>query len=231
MNNGFFITGTDTDVGKTLVATGLMRALQARGLRVAGMKPISAGCTRTPQGLRNDDAVQLQQTATDPQPYEIVNPYAFEPAIAPHIAAREAGMTISAAHIAACFARLSARADCVVVEGAGGWAVPLGPDWTVADLAAGLHLPVIVVVRMRLGCLNHALLTVQAVQSAGLPLAGWVANSMDSGMPRLEENVAELATRIAAPLLGTLPYLAEPDTAVVGERLDCGLLRGYFKAR
>jgi len=202
----FFITGTDTGVGKTEIALILMAALQARGLRVAGMKPVAAGCVVTAEGLRNDDAVRLQQHSSMPLAYEMVNPFAFAPAIAPHLAAAQAGVAIDLKHITYCYAALAAQADAVVVEGVGGLLVPLSEQLDLVDLVRALDLPVVLVVGMRLGCLNHALLTGETIRHRGLRFAGWVANSLEPEMDCLAENVFALARRLPAPFLGQLPY-------------------------
>lgn len=212
---GFFVTGTDTEIGKTVVSAALIRALERRGFRTVGMKPVASGAACTPDGLRNDDALCLMRAATVDCAYEDVNPYAFEPPIAPHIAAAETGVAIDFARIETCFARLAAAADCVVVEGVGGFRVPLGPDKTVADLAAALALPVVLVVGMRLGCLNHALLGAEAIMRDGLPCAGWVANELHADMPRLDENVATLEARMPMPLIARVPALANPEAGDV----------------
>jgi dethiobiotin synthetase len=203
---GYFITGTDTGVGKTHVAVALINALKAQGKTVAGMKPVAAGCKTTPQGLRNDDALQLQKASSVDLPYELVNPYAFEPAIAPHIAAQESGIEIHIAHIKECYEQISEKVDTVIVEGAGGWLVPLNDRETMADIVAELHLPIILVVGMRLGCLNHALLTAESVKAHGGTLAGWVANYIDEDMTKTEDNLRSLQSRIGGPLLGNIPF-------------------------
>ena len=170
---GCFITATDTGVGKTRVALGIMAALQAQGLSVAGMKPVASGCERGAQGLRNDDALRLAGQASVVAPYPVVNPYALEPAIAPHIAAGQAGVEINIDTIQACFKRLVANSEFVVVEGIGGWRVPLSGQSYVSDLAVALRLPVVLVVGLRLGCINHAVLTAQTMISDGIP-ADWM---------------------------------------------------------
>ena len=206
---GFFITGTDTEVGKTIVATALVRALVTRGLRVAAMKPVASGSQRTPQGLRNDDALALMAASNIPAPYERVNPYCFEPAISPHIAAEEAGIAIDLAHIRRNFAALAAApADYVIVEGAGGWLAPIGPRTTMKDLANALDLPVVLVVGVRLGCINHALLTKLAIESHGARFAGWIANTLATAMPRLKENLDTLTRMFGEPPLDIVPALA-----------------------
>lgn len=221
---GWFVTGTDTGVGKTLVSLALMHRLQESGLRVAGMKPVASGCARLSQGLRNDDAVQLRAQSDVQLDYAVHNPYAFAPPVAPHIAARQAGITIDADVIVAAAARLSERADCLIVEGAGGWLVPLNDHETLAGLAVRLQLPVILVVAMRLGCLNHALLTARAVEHSGLSLAGWVANCLEPDMEAGQENINSLKSRLSAPLLGILPALSGPDTRQLAH---CLVLPGY----
>lgn len=205
--NGWFITGTDTGVGKTCVSVALMHALRARGKRVLGMKPVAAGCTATPEGLRNEDAEQLRQAASFLVPYEQVNPYAFERAVAPHIAAQRMGVSLDLDYIAATASALAAQADCLVVEGVGGWRVPLTGPLGVNDMAVRLGLPVILVVGLRLGCINHALLTAESIERSGLPLAGWVANLIEPEMEMVAENIRELSVRLPAPLLGLVPYL------------------------
>ncbi len=192
----YFVTGTDTGTGKTLVSSALLHAFAAQGRRVAGFKPVAAGCDADG---RNDDAKALQAASTLPLTYEQVNPYCFVPAIAPHIAATQSGGRIEMARILAAYRELAARADVVVVEGAGGFRVPLNGGQDSADLARELNLPLILVVGMRLGCLNHALLTAEAIAARGLVLAGWVANVLDAQMPALQDNVAALQERMGAP--------------------------------
>ncbi len=215
MTAGVFVTGIDTGVGKTLVGTALVRRLAGAGRRVAAMKPVASGCERTRAGLRNADALALAAASNLAVDYDCINPYAFEPAIAPHLAAREAGVVIDPARILAAFRVLSERADAVVVEGVGGWQVPIGDSATMADVARLLDLPVMLVVGIRLGCINHALLTAQAVRAAGLALAGWVACRVDPACERPDENVAAIGERLGAPLLGDIPWLesASPDAA------------------
>jgi dethiobiotin synthetase len=217
---GCFVTGTDTGVGKTWVSAGLIRALQARGRTTLGMKPVASGCEATAEGLRNEDAVALRAVGSRTVPYELVNPYAFAPPIAPHLAAEQADIEIALARISACFAELSAQSDFVVVEGVGGWMVPLNEREDVADLAAALELPVVLVVGVRLGCLNHALLSAEAIARRGLPLAGWVANLIEPETAFVEENVRTLEARLDAPLLGRIPFADELDPDAVAAALD-----------
>jgi dethiobiotin synthetase len=206
---GFFVTGTDTGIGKTWVACGLLSALQQRGYAVIGMKPVASGCMHTPAGLRNEDALRLQALSSIQLPYEMLNPYAFEPPIAPHIAAREVGQKIAFERIRAIIESLGQGADYLIVEGVGGWRVPLGEEGDVGSLAAVLGFPLILVVGIRLGCINHALLSAEAVQAKGLALAGWIANVIDPATERLAENLQTLREAIVAPCLGVVPFLPQ----------------------
>lgn len=221
-HKGFFVTGTDTGIGKTRIACALLHAFTTRGLRAVGMKPVAAGAEGQPGRLVNDDVSALQAAGNVAAPAGLVNPYCFEPAIAPHLAAAEAGVTIDIEHIRTSCLELSRLADVVVVEGAGGFCVPLGPHFGMADLARELGFPVILVVGMRLGCLNHALLTAAAVESAGLPLRAWVANHVEPDMARADENVAAISERLGAPLLARCAYrVASTPTEVAQElRID-----------
>ena len=221
---GLFITGTDTEVGKTEVALGLMAALKGAGRTVLGMKTVASGCEDTPAGLRSPDATRIAAECSSPVDYALVNPYAFEPAVAPHLAAVLAGELIRFQVIADAFHRMSSHADVTVVEGVGGWRVPLGPDGDVADLAGVLGFPVVLVVGLRLGCINHALLTAESVLRRGLVLGGWVANTVDPSMPLREENISSLRAAIDAPCLGVVPRLETPEPSVVGSFLDVGHL-------
>ena len=205
-NHGYFVTGTDTGVGKTCVSLGLMRTLQQQGHVVVGMKPVASGCRRASSGLVNEDACQLQACASFNLPYQYVNPYAFEDAVAPHLAAQGSGVHIDIAVISDACQQLTAEADRVVVEGIGGWLVPINEKQTMADVALALGLPVVMVVGIRLGCLNQALLTAAAIQRSGLPLAGWVANRIDPACEQPDGNVMALRQRLPAPLLADLSY-------------------------
>jgi dethiobiotin synthase len=207
---GLFVTGTDTGVGKTAIAVALVRGLVAQGVRVAVMKPIASGSEPTSEGLRNDDALKLIAASNVPAAYESINPYCFEPAISPHIAAKEAGIAVDRTQITRRFADLAAASDFVVVEGAGGWLAPISDGETIADLAAALELPVLLVVGLRLGCINHASLTKLAIESRGLPFAGWIANGIDPSLARLAENLQALEKALAQPPLAVVPYLS-PD--------------------
>jgi dethiobiotin synthetase len=204
-----FVTGTDTGVGKTRTAAALCVAYAARDKRVAGMKPVASGCVQTEAGLRNEDAEALLAAMTVRAAYGDVNPYAFEPAIAPHIAAMEAGRPIDFGLLDGCYERLCLQSDVIIVEGAGGWLAPLDATRTFADLAVRWQLDVVLVVGLRLGCLNHALLTAEAIEARGLKLAGWVGNSVDPDFERREANTDTLRSRLAAKCLGIFPYSPE----------------------
>ena len=206
-----YVTGTDTGAGKTVASTALLHALRGHGLRAVGMKPVASGCTREPEGWRNEDALALL-AASDPRPdYGDLNPYALPEPLAPELAAREAGIEVALAPLLAAHARLAATADAVVVEGVGGWMAPFSGDLMQADLARALDLPVVLVVGLRLGCLNHAYATARAIAADGLRLAGWIASEVDPGMARIDDNVALLAARLPAPCWGRLPHA--PDAA------------------
>lgn len=219
----FFVTGTDTGVGKTRIAAGLCAAFVAAGRRVAAMKPVASGCATTAAGLRNDDAMSLLRATNVHASYAEVNPYAFEPAIAPHIAAAEAGRSIDFDLLDRCYERLALQSEVTIVEGAGGWLAPLDATRSFADLAARWRLDIVLVVGMRLGCLNHALLTVESIQRRGLRLAGWVANGIDAGFERAAENRATLATAIAAPCLAAFPHAPRAEMDEIANKLVAAL--------
>lgn len=211
MANSIFITGTDTEIGKTVVTVIIMQNLVARGYRVAGMKPVASGCVWTREGLRSEDAVRLIAAGNVEASYEQVNPYAFEPAIAPHLAAQEAGTEIRLDHIQRPFDALSKKADWVVVEGVGGWRVPLADNFSVADLAGEMGGSVVLVVGIRLGCINHALLSVESIQNQDVHLVAWVANICHADGDRMEDNIATLNELIPVPRLATIPFLHTPS--------------------
>jgi len=215
----YFITGTDTGVGKTWVTLALMKALQDKGKVVVGMKPVASGCTKIDEDLHNDDAVKiLQQSSKRPSQtldYKTVNPYAFEQAVAPHIAAGLAGVKIDIEKIADDFYLLKEGADCVLVEGIGGWCVPLGSEDMLADLVKRLDLQVILIIGLRLGCINHALSTVRAIQADGVNLCGWMTSQLDPDYAFLEETMMTLQARISAPLLGNLPHMEKFDLEIL----------------
>ena len=216
---GIFVTGTDTGVGKTVIACALVRALRDAGARVAVMKPVASGGFETPAGLRNSDAVALIEAAGRPHPYEEVNPYCFEPPISPHIAAKEVAIEVDTSRIRQIYDRLSTGADWVVVEGAGGWFAPINEHQTMADLAWALSVPALLVVGLKLGCLNHAQLTRLGVESHGVPLAGWVVNGIDRDMRRVEANLATLERLLGEPPLAVVPHLPDGTDAITLDEL------------
>lgn len=217
-----FVTGTDTEVGKTHVACQLLRAGVAQGLRCAGYKPVAAGAEQTAEGLRNEDALALQAAGNVAVTYEQINPYCFAPPIAPHVAAAEAGVEICQQTLSAGHDVLAAQTDWLVVEGAGGWRVPLGPNWESADWVAAAGWPVVLVVGMRLGCLNHALLSAESIARQA-HLIGWVANCLPPAQNRLQENLETLIERMPAPLLGVFPEGGGEVQNLQLERLISGL--------
>lgn len=217
----YFITGTDTGVGKTLISCALLHAFAAQGKQVTGYKPVAAGCD---EHDHNEDALALRAASSTPLAYGQVNPYCFPRAIAPHLAARHIGVRIEMRRMLTSYEELAGQADEVIVEGAGGLLVPLNEDLTFADFARELDIPVILVVGMRLGCINHALLTMEALDRHQLACAGWVANVLDEHMPALQENIEALRERIAAPLLGIVPYMKEADARHAVQYLDMALL-------
>jgi dethiobiotin synthetase len=217
----YFITGTDTGVGKTLVSCALLQAFAAQGKRVAGFKPVAAGCD---EDGRNDDVKLLLAASNVQAAYGQINPYCFPHPIAPHLAARQVGVRVDFSRILIFYRELAGQTDEVIVEGVGGFCVPLNDKQNSADLAKQLDLPVIMVVGMRLGGLNHALLTMRAIADFQLECAGWVANVLDGDMPSLQENIEALRERIGAPLLGIVPYQSQPDARVTAAHLNLELL-------
>jgi dethiobiotin synthetase len=211
MKHGFFVTGTDTGVGKTLISSALVHHFALEGYRSVGLKPVAAGCEWKDGRLLSDDVAQLRAASNVALPLEIINPYAFEPPLAPHVAADMAGQRIEMQPILEAFYQAAAAADIVVVEGVGGFRVPLNDSEDTADLAARLALPVILVVGMRLGCLSHALLTAECIFARGQKLAGWIANTIDPQMSAFQENLQSLEKRIPAPCLGVVSYEEQPD--------------------
>ena len=211
MNLDVYVTGTDTGIGKTVAACALLHALRVGGRRAVGMKPVASGCERVDGALRNADALALQ-AASDPHPeYADLNPYALPLPLAPELAARDAGVTIALEPLRAAHARLRAQADVVVVEGVGGWAAPLSSTLDQADLVRALDLPVLLVVGLRLGCLNHAYLTARAIVADGCRLLGWIATDIDPEMARADDNFALLGQRLPVPCWGRLPHRCVPD--------------------
>ncbi|MFN3579433.1 MAG: dethiobiotin synthase [Pseudomonas sp.] len=221
MSKRYFVTGTDTEIGKTTVACGVLHAARQLGLSTAAAKPVAAGCSHTAEGLRNDDALALQAQCDPALAYELINPISLEAAIAPHIAAQEESVPLTVELLAGgCLQVFDRHAQLTLVEGAGGWRVPLNDEQTLADLAVDLQLPVILVVGMRLGCINHALLSAEAIAADGLKLAGWVANQVDPDMSRPAENLATLRQQLKAPFLGFVPWMSEPSAEAIAAHLD-----------
>lgn len=218
----YFVTGTDTGVGKTLICCALLHSFAAQDQRVAGMKPVAAGCD---EDGKNADVRQLRAASNILASYEQINPYSFIHPVAPHVAARNAGVRIDFSRILTSYHELTSQADVVIVEGIGGFKVPLNERQDSAELAQQFGLPVILVAGMRLGCLNHALLTASAIEACGLKLAGWVANVLDADMLALSDNIAALKQRLAAPLLGVVEYQAQADARVAAAQLNVELLR------
>lgn len=224
----FFVTGTDTGVGKTLVSAALLRAAANAGLRTLGMKPIASGCEETEQGLRNEDALLLLDAMTEKLSYEQVNPIALKPAIAPHVAAAQAQRTITAQRLVGfCRGMQMQSADLLLIEGAGGWRVPLNDRETYAEVPRALDVPVILVVPLQLGCINHALLSAEAIRADGLRLAGWVANRPHPEPMSCESDTLDyLKGHLTAPCLGVLPWSAAADVNALADELNPGLLLG-----
>jgi dethiobiotin synthetase len=222
---GVFIAGTDTGIGKTHVSVALLHALRAAGQRAVGMKPVASGCERTPAGLRNADALALQSASSGSPAYADVNPFAFIAPVSPHLAAATEGRRVELAPIRAAHARLAAQADILVVEGVGGWLAPLADDLLASALPRTLDLPVILVVGLRLGCLNHALLSARAIAADGAQLLGWIANPVDPEMTMAAENRASLRALLAAPCLGMLARDPDPSTQVAALAAAVAALR------
>ncbi len=220
-----FVTGTDTEIGKTLISGALLHALGAAGVRAAGMKPVAAGAEERDGVLRNEDVDFLYEAAPLKLPRELTTPYLFRTPAAPHIAAALECQPMAPRRIVAAYEQVRAQADAVVVEGVGGWRVPLTHGYDTSDLARQLGLPVILVVGLRLGCINHALLTAEAIAARGLRLAGWVANTVDPAMGHIDGNIEAIAARISAPLLGHVPRLGHPTAAAAAAYLDLGKVK------
>lgn len=205
---GIFITGTDTGIGKTVASCLLIDALVNEGHKVVGMKPIASGAEKVNGMLENDDAIELIKHANVDVPYQLINPYCFEPSIAPHIAAQQSNQQIGLSGIETSYAALTKQADWIIVEGVGGWLVPVNEKETVADIPSRLNLPVVLVVGMKLGCINHALLTANAIRSNGNNLIGWIANQVDPEMSVYDENLNTLKEVLGCPLIAHIPYLS-----------------------
>lgn len=229
--SAFFVTGTDTEIGKTSIASALLHAARHRGMTTAAGKPVASGSALTPEGLRNDDALALQRECQPPLSYEQINPFAFAPAIAPHIAAEESRTRLDVPELKQKMRHLlSLERDLTLIEGAGGWRVPLHAEARFSDLAVALKLPVILVVGMRLGALNHACLTQEAIEADGLEIAGWVANIVDVALHdqpdvcRTQANLDTLSQLMHAPCLGVVPWLDQPTPGAIAEHLDLSAL-------
>ena len=222
-----FVTGTDTEIGKTLISAALLHHLAQSGLHCIGMKPVAAGVSLHDGVTSNDDIDALAAASNIALPRSLTTPYLLRTPAAPHLAAAIDGVTMSIDHIVDCYAHLATRAQAIVVEGVGGFCVPLSDEADTADLAQRLNLPVILVVGMRLGCLNHALLTAQAIRSRGLTLAGWVANCVPPEMPYAANSIATLEARLQAPLLGTVPILPIADAASAAQHITPHPIAGW----
>ncbi|MCC2638771.1 MAG: dethiobiotin synthase [Moraxellaceae bacterium] len=227
MAKAYFVTGTDTGVGKTTASCALLAAAKARGLRTLALKPVAAGCVETPEGLRNDDALALMAVMTEVMSYDEVNPVALREPLSPHLAALHEGRRLSVARIGGLVrGALMRRPDFAVVEGAGGWRVPISDREIMSDLPRALGLPVILVVGLRLGCLNHAILTAEAMAKDGVRLAGWIGNVLDPAMPALDGNIGTLKTILPMPCLGVLPWQPGATPGEMAAHLDLHELLG-----
>lgn len=218
MQRGYFITGTDTDVGKTWATISLMQYFKNQGKTVIGMKPVAAGCLMQNGRFCNEDALLIQANSSIPIGYELINPYAYEAPVSPHLAGVNNPVRLDT--VRSCFDQLKAQAEVLLVEGAGGWFAPINAQEDIADLAIVLALPVILVVAVRLGCINHAKLSYQAILYSGLQCAGWIAVCNDPRMQHAEENISRIKKSLAAPLLGVLPYCADADFDALAEAIS-----------
>ncbi len=219
MRPDVYVTGTDTGIGKTFVSCALLHALRGQGLRAVGMKPVASGCTWLDGRWKNDDALALQQASAVEVAYADINPFALEHPLAPELASRDAGTEVTLPPILDAHARLAAQADAVVVEGVGGWAAPLSSSLMQVDLVRALELPVVLVVGLRLGCLNHALLSARAIEADGATLAGWIGSHVDPAMARVEDNLKMLQARLLAPCWGVLPHMPNAEPAAMAGHL------------
>lgn len=219
-----YISGTDTGIGKTLASVALLHALRGHGLRAVGMKPVASGCERIDGEWKNEDALALQRAGESGIAYADINPFALEHPLAPELAARDAGVEVSLPPILDAHARLAAHADALIVEGVGGWAAPLSASLMQADLVRALRLPVLLVVGLRLGCLNHALLSARAIAADGAHLAGWIASHVDPAMERVDDNLGMLRARMPAPCWGMLPHAPDADPGTMARHLRIPML-------
>ncbi len=220
MINAFFIAGTDTDVGKTVASKAILQAIASKGFTTIGYKPVAAGCERTEQGLRNSDALHLMKVATQEMPYDDVNPYALELPASPHIAARHENLTIDYKVLSDKLAYLKTKAASVLVEGAGGWRVPVSDTDCLSSWVKQEKLPVVLVVGVKLGCLSHALLTAESIEADGLTIVGWVANRINPGTEHYAEIIEVLESRIRAPKLGEIPYVPSAKRTELGKYIN-----------
>ena len=220
LSHRFFITGTDTDCGKTLVTRGFMQLCRQRGMTTAGMKPVASGGMKDDHGiLTNDDALAIQSLCSTDTDYELINPFCYAHPIAPHLAAELSGSKIELPTIHAAYNELAQHNECLIVEGVGGWRVPLNEELDIGGLCQALELPAVLVVGMKLGCINHALLSAQAIIGDDVPLLGWVANCVDPAMQLVEQNISTLRQHIPAPLLGIVPFLPDRSPTLTSEKL------------
>jgi dethiobiotin synthetase len=220
MINALFIAGTDTDVGKTVASKAILQAIANKGFTTVGYKPVAAGCERTEQGLRNSDALHLMKVATQEMPYDDVNPYALELPASPHIAAKHENLTIDYKVLSDKLAYLKTKADTVLIEGAGGWRVPVSDTDCLSSWVKQEKLPVVLVVGVKLGCLSHALLTAESIEADGLTIVGWVANRINPGTEHYAEIIEVLESRIRAPKLGEIPYIPSAKRTELGKYIN-----------
>ncbi|MEI8656726.1 dethiobiotin synthase [Vibrio sp. Hal054] len=220
MINALFIAGTDTDVGKTVASKAILQAIANKGFTTIGYKPVAAGCERTEQGLRNSDALHLMKVATQEMPYDDVNPYALELPASPHIAAKHENLTIDYKVLSDKLAYLKTKADTVLIEGAGGWRVPVSDTDCLSSWVKQEKLPVVLVVGVKLGCLSHALLTAESIEADGLTIVGWVANRINPGTEHYAEIIEVLESRIHAPKLGEIPYIPSAKRTELGKYIN-----------
>ncbi|MGL4456574.1 MAG: dethiobiotin synthase [Plesiomonas sp.] len=226
MSKRFFVTGTDTEVGKTVVSRAFMQAAASMGHSIVGYKPIASGCTETEEGLRNSDALVLQSSASVAVPYELVNPIALREPISPHLAAKLDGIDIDFMHLSKGVTTLESQAELVLVEGCGGWRVPVTDKQSLSEWVVGEKMPVILVVGIKLGCLNHAILTAESIANDGVELVGWVANRVNPCLTHYAELIQTLRARMPAPQLGEIPYISRPEKQQLGKYMDLTPLLG-----
>jgi len=220
MSKGVFITGTDTGIGKTWFTLALMGELKKQGQKVSGMKPIASGALLTEGKLENEDACQIMEHCSAPTEYELINPFVFELPVSPHIAADQAGKKIKFQEITSCYKKLASQCDNIIVEGVGGWRVPISEDKSIVDLVRVLELPVILVVGLKLGCINHAILTAEAIKADGIKLVGWASNRVDNGYLCPKETIATLQNALSCPLIADMPFMERYDQDKFSGKID-----------